>query len=192
VEKGRKVIMAENTQLVEYESNGEMVKISPTMIRRYLVNGGGNVSDGEVMMFMSLCRYQHLNPFLREAYLIKYGSNDPATIVTGKDVFTKRANADPRYKGKKAGIVVIKKDGTVEEREGTMVLPNETIVLIAVYFRIIFLNSISYVEKIIFLFRNPVLNISPSLNTVFIGFVAHITKFKLQVKNIRASLIVFS
>lgn len=120
--------MAENTQLVEYESNGEMVKISPTMIRRYLVNGGGNVSDGEVMMFMSLCRYQHLNPFLREAYLIKYGSNDPATIVTGKDVFTKRANADPRYKGKKAGIVVIKKDGTVEEREGTMVLPNETIV----------------------------------------------------------------
>lgn len=120
--------MAENTQLVEYESNGEMVKISPTMIRRYLVNGGGNVSDGEVMMFMSLCRYQHLNPFLREAYLIKYGSNDPATIVTGKDVFTKRANADPRYKGKKAGIVVIKKDGAVEEREGTMVLPNETIV----------------------------------------------------------------
>ena len=85
--------MAENTQIVEYESNGEMVKISPTMIKRYLVSGGGNVSDGEVMMFMSLCRYQHLNPFLREAYLIKYGSNDPATIVTGKDVFTKRANA---------------------------------------------------------------------------------------------------
>lgn len=78
--------MAENTQIVEYESNGEMVKISPTMIKRYLVSGGGNVSDGEVMMFMSLCRYQHLNPFLREAYLIKYGSNDPATIVTGKDV----------------------------------------------------------------------------------------------------------
>jgi phage recombination protein Bet len=120
--------MAENTQIVEYESNGEMVKISPTMIKRYLVSGGGNVSDGELMMFMSLCRYQHLNPFLREAYLIKYGSNDPATIVTGKDVFTKRANADPRYKGKKAGIIVIKKDGAVEEREGTMVLPNETIV----------------------------------------------------------------
>lgn len=88
-------------------------------VHTYLVSGGGNVSDGEVMMFMSLCRYQHLNPFLREAYLIKYGSNDPATIVTGKDVFTKRANADPRYKGKKAGIIVIKKDGAVEEREGT-------------------------------------------------------------------------
>lgn len=120
--------MAENTQLVEYESNGEMVKISPTMIRRYLVNGGGNVSDGEVMMFMSLCRYQHLNPFLREAYLIKYGNNDPATIVTGKDVFTKRADNNPKYKGKKAGVVVLKEDGTVEEREGTMVLPTEKLV----------------------------------------------------------------
>ena len=64
--------MAENTQIVEYEANGELVKLSPNMIRKYLVNGGGNVSDGEVMMFMSLCKYQHLNPFLKEAYLIKY------------------------------------------------------------------------------------------------------------------------
>lgn len=120
--------MAENTQIVEYESNGEMVKISPTTIRKYLVSGGGKVSDEEVMMFISLCRYQHLNPFLKEAYLIKYGSNDPATIVTGKEVFTKRAEANPNYKGKKAGVVVLKKDGSVEEREGTMVLPTEEIV----------------------------------------------------------------
>ena len=120
--------MAENTQLVEYEANGEMVQISPNMVKKYLVNGGGNVTDGEVMMFISLCRFQHLNPFLKEAYLIKYGSNDPATIVTGKDVFTKRADANPNYKGKKAGVIVQKEDGTVEEREGTMVLPSEKLV----------------------------------------------------------------
>ena len=120
--------MAENTQLVEYEANGEMVQISPSMVKKYLVSGGGNVTDGEVMMFMSLCRFQHLNPFLKEAYLIKYGTNDPATIVTGKDVFTKRAEANPNYKGKKAGVIVQKEDGTVEEREGTMVLPSEKLV----------------------------------------------------------------
>lgn len=117
-----------NTGLVEYEANGEMVKLSPTMIKKYLVSGGGNVTDGEVMMFLSLCRYQHLNPFLKEAYLIKFGSTDPATIVTGKDVFTKRADANPNYKGKKAGVVVLKKDGSIEEREGTMVLPDEKLV----------------------------------------------------------------
>ena len=117
-----------NTGLVEYEANGEMVKLSPAMIKKYLVSGGGNVTDGEVMMFLSLCRYQHLNPFLKEAYLIKFGSTDPATIVTGKDVFTKRADANPNYKGKKAGVVVLRKDGSIEEREGTMVLPDEKLV----------------------------------------------------------------
>ena len=69
----------ENTGIVEYESNGEIVKISPTTVRKYLVSGGGNVSDQEVMMFMSLCRYQHLNPFLKEAYLIKFGKPDNLT-----------------------------------------------------------------------------------------------------------------
>lgn len=122
------LVEQKNTGLVEYEANGEMVKLSPAMIKKYLVSGGGNVTDGEVMMFLSLCRYQHLNPFLKEAYLIKFGSTDPATIVTGKDVFTKRADANPNYKGKKAGVVVLRKDGSIEEREGTMVLPDEKLV----------------------------------------------------------------
>lgn len=114
--------------LVEYEANGELVKLSYSTVKKYLVSGGGNVSDQEVMMFLSLCRYQHLNPFLREAHLIKYGSNDPATIVVGKDVFTKRANATPTYGGKQAGVIVIDKDGEVKEREGALVLPGETLV----------------------------------------------------------------
>lgn len=111
-----------------YTANGEEVKLSSTMVRRYLVNGDAqNVTDQEVMMFMTLCKYQHLNPFLREAYLVKYG-NSPATIVTGKDTFTKRAERNPLYKGKKAGIIIINRNGEVEEREGTFRLPEEQIV----------------------------------------------------------------
>lgn len=113
--------------VTEYESNGEVVKLSPQTIRNYLVSGGGAVTDQEIMMFMSLCRFQHLNPFLKEAYLIKYG-NSPATIVTGKDVFTKRAKRNKDYAGKQAGIIVTDSTGAVEEREGTLVLPGETIV----------------------------------------------------------------
>lgn len=104
----------------EYDSNGEKVKLSPATVRNYLVNGGGNVTDQEVMMYLTLCRYQHLNPFLKEVYLIKYG-NSPATIVTGKDFFMKRANRNPNYAGKKAGIIVMNKEsGEIEEREGTV------------------------------------------------------------------------
>lgn len=113
--------------LVEYESNGEKIKLSPATVRNYLVSGAGNVTDQEVVMFMTLCKYQHLNPFLREAYLIKYG-NSPATIVTGKDVFTKRAKRNANYAGKRAGIIVQTPDGNTEERDGTFKLPSETIV----------------------------------------------------------------
>jgi len=110
--------------VTEYESNGEIVKLSPQTIRNYLVSGGGAVTDQEVMMFLSLCRFQHLNPFLKEAYLIKYGDRSPATIVTGKDVFTKRAKRNKDYAGKQAGIIVRDMEtGEITEREGTFYIP---------------------------------------------------------------------
>ena len=115
----------ENSSVVEYESNGEKIKLSPQIIRNYLVSGGGNVTDQEVMMFLMLCKSQHLNPFIKEAYLIKYG-NSPATMVTGKDVFTKRAKRNPKYKGKEAGVIVqVIETGEITNREGTFYIPGE-------------------------------------------------------------------
>lgn len=73
-----------SNKTVEYECNGQMVKLSPNIIKQYLVSGNGRVTDQEVVMFLNLCKFQKLNPFLREAYLIKFGSQ-PATIVTGKE-----------------------------------------------------------------------------------------------------------
>lgn len=106
-------------QVTEYEANGEIVRISPNMIRRYLVSGNGNVTDEEVTMFLSLCKFQHLNPFIREAYLIKYG-DQPATMVVGKDVFVKRAKRQPEFDGLQAGIIVQDREtGELIEREGT-------------------------------------------------------------------------
>ena len=116
-----------NDKMVEYECNGEIVKLTPSIIKKFLVNGGGNVTDQEVTMFLNLCRFQHLNPFLREAYLVKYGQQ-PATIVTGKDAFTKRARRNKDYKGNQAGVIVVKNDGTLENRIGSLVLKDEVIV----------------------------------------------------------------
>ena len=111
---------------VTYMANGEQVKLSADAIRRYLVSGGGAVTNEEVGMFLSLCRYQHLNPFLREAYLIKYGDRAPATMVVGKDVFLKRAKRRPEFDGLQAGIIVQDNDnGGLEEREGTFYLPED-------------------------------------------------------------------
>lgn len=116
-----------NSKIVEYDCNGQKIKLSPTIIRSYLVNGGGNVTDQEVAMFLNLCRYQKLNPFLREAYLVKYGNNN-ATIVTGKETFEKRAFRNKAFKGKEAGVIILHEDGTTEDRIGSFALTGENIV----------------------------------------------------------------
>ncbi len=125
--KNRLAAQSANTKVVEYECGGQLVKLSPNIIRNYLVNGNGNVTDQEVAMFLNLCKFQKLNPFLREAYLIKYGSQ-PATIVTGKEAITKRAMRSPNYAGQQAGVVVLTEDGTLENRIGSIVLEDETLV----------------------------------------------------------------
>lgn len=112
---------------ITYNANGEEVKISPKMIKDYLVAGNGQVTDQEVVMFLSLCKFQHLNPFIREAYLIKYGTS-PATVVVGKDVLLKRAMRSEKFGGLSAGVIVVNANGEIEEREGTFVLPDENLV----------------------------------------------------------------
>lgn len=101
------------------------IKLSPKIIRQYLVRGGGDVNDQEVMMFLSLCKFQKLNPFLNEAYLVKFGTS-PASIIVGKEVFTKRAFNHPKFKGLSAGIIV-ERNGEMVELEGSFKMPKDTL-----------------------------------------------------------------
>ncbi len=117
----------QENKIVEYESNGQKVKLSPSIIKNYLVNGNGTVTDQEVVMFLNLCKFQKLNPFLREAYLIKFGTQ-PATLVTGKDAILKRAYRNEKYAGSLAGIIVVNQDGAIERRVGTFKLEDEELV----------------------------------------------------------------
>ena len=121
-------IATQDATLTEYKVNGETVQLSIPMIKKYLVSGGGNITDQEAMMFLSLCRFQKLNPFVKDAYCIKYGSGDPATLVIGKDVYTKRAEQNPKYNGMEHGVIVLNKSGEVIERKGSFVLKDEEIV----------------------------------------------------------------
>ena len=92
------------SDLIKYVSNGEDVELTPDIVKKYLVSGQGNVSPQEIKMFLELCKYQKLNPFLREVYLIKYSDRSPATMVTGKETFLKRAQNNPSYRGHETGI----------------------------------------------------------------------------------------
>lgn len=113
---------------VEYMVNGETVKLTPNIIRQYLVSGGGNVTDQEIVFFLNMCKYQKLNPFTKDVYLVKYGSQ-PATMVTSIGALLKRAMRNPNYAGHQAGVVARNREsGQLEYRIGSFVLPEEDLI----------------------------------------------------------------
>ena len=81
--------------------------MSVDTVRRYFCP---DATEPEVMHFLAVCKYHKINPWLKEAYLIKYGQSDPATIVVGKDFYNRRAQDFPTYKGHAAGIILQVKD----------------------------------------------------------------------------------
>lgn len=117
---------ASHEKAITFQANGEEVKLSLSTVRNYLVSGNGKVTDQEVVMFINLCRYQHLNPFLNEAYIVKFGDR-PAQLITSKEAFMKRAEANPHFKGSKAGVIVVR-DNQVIYSQGAFALPTDQIV----------------------------------------------------------------
>lgn len=116
----------EELMTVKYEIDGNEVKLTPSIVKEY-ITGGVELSNSEYKMFVELCKVRKLNPFLKEAYAIKFGSS-PAQIVVGKDAILKRAILHPQFDGRKQGIIVQKEDGSIEHRKGTFKLPNENLV----------------------------------------------------------------
>lgn len=118
----------QNNLAVVYEVDGQQIKLTPKIVQDYIVGSNAQITMPEFKMFTELCKVRGLNPFLREAYCIKYSNNTPATIVVGKDAILKRAVLNPKYNGMKSGIYVINEDGEEIKRTGTFKLPNETLV----------------------------------------------------------------
>ena len=115
--------MSNALQLATYTLEGGQV-LSATTVKNYIAPGA---TDQEVLYFIELCKAQKLNPFVRDAYLVKYGSQ-PAQIIVGKDVFLKKAGENPYFDGLKAGIVVVDKNGDVKEREGSLKVPGDKLI----------------------------------------------------------------
>ncbi len=109
---------SKDDQLMEYNVAGNKVQLSKNIVRNYLTKGSRDVSDADLIQFMSICKFNQLNPFLNEAYLVKYGTN-PAQMIVSKEALLKRADACEEYEGMQAGVIVEHQDGTVEDVEGS-------------------------------------------------------------------------
>ena len=117
-----------NELIVSYEVNNEEITLTPQIVQDYLVGTSAKITIPEFKLFAELCKARKLNPFLKEAYCIKYSNNLPATIVVGKDAVLKRAVLNPNYNGTKSGIIVSDSNGNITERKGTFKLSCETLV----------------------------------------------------------------
>ena len=113
---------------VIYDIDGNEIKLTPSIVQQFIVGAdGANITLQEFKFFTELCKVRKLNPFLKEAYCIKFG-NLPAQIVVGKDAVLKRAVLNPNYDGMESGIIVLNQNGEVIERKGTFKLSTETLV----------------------------------------------------------------
>lgn len=108
-----------DSQLVTFTVNGAQVELTPAIVKDYLVSGNKeNVTMQEVVMFINLCKFNGLNPWLKEAYCIKYGS-EPATMVVAKEALQKRAEKNPAFDGQQSGIITMTQDGELVHRVGS-------------------------------------------------------------------------
>lgn len=104
-------------EIIEFnDDSGMPVKFTSQDIRERLCP---NATDSELALCVELCNRQHLNPFTKEVYLVKYG-NAPASIITSYQVFNRRANRQESYGGIKSGVVVMR-EGQIVKKRGSAV-----------------------------------------------------------------------
>ena len=117
----------EERGVVKYQSRGNEVTLTAEIVRSFLVTGKKElVTDQEIMYFLGICRERQLNPFVKDCYLIKYGS-EPAAIITAIDFYRSRARAASDCTGWEKGVICLKNDGTLRYSKG-LVLPDEQLV----------------------------------------------------------------
>lgn len=125
-------IMKKLEKPVMFETESGPVELAINQVKHFIAKGSSEVTIAEAVEFIQLCKYNALNPYIGDAFLIKFGKT--ATMVTSKYAYMKRAErAGDRYEGFKAGVILLPKgweekftvDGNPPEpiyREGTLTL----------------------------------------------------------------------
>lgn len=82
-------------------------------IKKYLCP---NASDQELMMGLQIAKTFNLNPLKREVYFVKYKEDQPMQVLTGYEVYLKRAERSGRYNGLEISSEGKVSDGTLKAK----------------------------------------------------------------------------
>lgn len=112
---------------IRYTIEGREIVLSPTLVRKYLVRGKGELTTGqEIALFMGICRARQMDPWAGDCYIIKYSQTDPATVTASIDFVRARARSQEDCEGWTCGVIVQDRDGKVRDSNG-LVLEGEKI-----------------------------------------------------------------
>ena len=114
-------------QTFEFKAGSKELVLAPKDVFNFVAKGTVKPNYEECMVFIHTCKDLGLNPFLNDAYIMKFSEKQGATIVVGKNAFMKRAEIHPMYKGFQAGLIVEDQEGNVEYKEGSFISKNLTV-----------------------------------------------------------------
>jgi len=98
---------AQPQEIIYEDWTGNTVKLSASTIRS-LINPRASLAD--IYKFIATCRAYKLNPFLGDAYLVKYDEREPAQIIVSRFVFMRNAQSHPSFRGFTSGVIVVRKN----------------------------------------------------------------------------------
>lgn len=118
-----------------YTPLGETSEIELTipLVRNFIAaktKSGKTPPDEQIVKFIMLCKARELNPWVGDAYLVGFDSNDGPQfqLITAIQALFKRAELNPNYDGIESGVTVLTADGDIQDREGAFTLPQEGLV----------------------------------------------------------------
>lgn len=109
---------------IKFDVGGKTVEMSIALTQMYFCK---DATPAEAYVYNNWCAHLGLDPWKKECYLVKFGS-EPATMIVSADVYKKRAEKNPKYQGRRSGVIVLTKDGELLDRVGSFALETDTIV----------------------------------------------------------------
>lgn len=120
---------------VTYTPVGEKdsIVLSVAQIEKFLcvkTKSGKIACREDIVKFMMLCKAQGLNPWVNDAYLVGYDTQDGPkfSLITAHQSLLKRSELSHGFDGMASGVCVMSSDGQLHERQGDLVLKGETLV----------------------------------------------------------------
>jgi phage recombination protein Bet len=133
VEQKKPLSLAERPVKYKPLGSNDEIELTVAMVKKFLVvptKSKQYPTDEDIVKFIMLNKARGLNPWEGDSYLTGYDTNDGPqfSLITAIQALLKRAEVCPEFDGVESGICVLKKDGEVIERNGSLLLAGENLI----------------------------------------------------------------